>query len=186
METPRPTPSLHELFTGFFMVGLQGFGGVLPIARRMMVEDRQWLDDKQFTEVLGLGQLLPGPNIVNVSIVVGKRFHGLTGALTASFALLSAPLVILLILATLYGRYGQLAVVRHMLTGVSAVAPGLVLAMGARLGARLDRRVWTGLLVLGTFLAIAIWRLPLLHVLAVCIPVGVGLGYLNVRRSDKP
>ena len=186
MDTARPTPTLRELFTGFFMIGLQGFGGVLPIARRMMVEERQWLDDKQFTEVLGLGQLLPGPNIVNVSIVVGKRFHGLAGSLTAMFALLFAPLVILLLLATLYGQYGQLPVVRHMLSGISAVAPGLVLAMGARLASKLDRRLWTGLLVLATFAAIALWRLPLLHVLAIGIPVGVALGYQNVRRGEKP
>src|SRR4051794_3994346 len=93
-ETARaPEPvTLGALFTGFFSIGVSGFGGVLPFARRLLVEQKRWLDEAEFNDVLGMCQILPGPNVVNVSIVVGSRFHGLAGAAAAFSGLLLAPL----------------------------------------------------------------------------------------------
>src|SRR5512143_3135201 len=88
--------STAALFFGFLRVGVSGFGGVLPFARRMLVERERWLTEQEFTEVLSLGQFLPGPNIVNVSVIVGRRFHGPLGALVATIALMAPPLAIVL------------------------------------------------------------------------------------------
>src|SRR5689334_2339669 len=96
---PSPTPSRRALFVGFLIVGMQGFGGVLPFARRMLVEQRRWLSEREFIEVLSLSQFLPGPNIVNVSIIVGSRFRGPSGAAAASLGLMLMPFLIVLMLA---------------------------------------------------------------------------------------
>ena len=100
-------PTKTQLFCGFFKAGVSGFGGVMPHARRMLVEDRQWITDRQFTELLSLGQGLPGPNIVNVSIVIGSRFHGWRGSLCAISGLMLAPLVIVLLLANIYDHFAN-------------------------------------------------------------------------------
>ena len=90
----RTPASPGELFRTFNALALQGFGGVLPVAQRVLVEQRQWLSREQFVEVLSLGQVLPGPNIVNVALMIGDRFFGLRGAAAALLGLLTAPLLI--------------------------------------------------------------------------------------------
>src|SRR4051794_27919677 len=87
-------PSCAELFTGFLGVGLQGFGGVMPFARRMLVEQQRWLGEREFIEVLSLSQFLPGPNIINVAVIVGRRFRGVAGAASAAFGLMLMPFLI--------------------------------------------------------------------------------------------
>lgn len=186
MDTERIIPSRRELFDGFLLVGIQGFGGVLPWARRMMVDQRRWMDDREFTELLSLGQLLPGPNIVNVAVVVGSRYHGPAGSLIAVTGLLLAPLCAVLTLGILYEHYGYLDPLRHLLAGISAAAAGLVLGMGLKLAHKMDRRRWVYALAALTFVLIALWRLPLPIVLAVTVPVGIALGYRSVIRERKP
>jgi chromate transporter len=128
---------------------------------------------------------MPGPNIVNISIVIGSRFAGIPGALAAFGGLMLAPLVIVLILAEVYRHFGNIEVVQHMLSGVSAAAAGLVLAMGMRLAQNLERRVWMiGLAVL-TFVAVAWLRLPLLAVLGVLAPLGVALGWYTSKGAPR-
>ncbi len=80
MSETRPDPSLYDLFAGFFVVGVFGFGGVLPWARRLIVEQRRWLTQAEFNEMLGLCQFLPGGNIMNVTVALGSRFRGVPGA----------------------------------------------------------------------------------------------------------
>src|SRR5262249_37247005 len=116
---PRPVPTHAALFLGFLQVGVSGFGGVLPFARRTLVATRRWWPPEECNEVLALGQFLPGPNIVNVSVIIGRRFHGVMGSLIASVGLMFAPLTILLILATLYAEFAQYDVVRRAAHGVS-------------------------------------------------------------------
>src|SRR6266498_1637860 len=99
--------SLSELFFGFLKVGLSGFGGVLPFARRMIVEERRWLTEAEFLDVLSLSQFLPGPNIVNVSVIVGRRFQGVAGSFAATGGLMLMPLVIVLAIATIYAQFAQ-------------------------------------------------------------------------------
>jgi chromate transporter len=185
MENARVTPTRRALFLGFLGIGLKGFGGVLPWARRMLVEENGWLTAAEFTEVLGLGQILPGPNIVNVSIVVGARFHGAFGSLLAISGLMLAPFVIVLTLAALYDHYSAFAPLRHALQGVASVAPGLILAMALKMGMQIERRAWSALACAITFVAIAVLRLPLLHVLLVMIPAGIALAHLTRQPGGE-
>ena len=106
---PAVSVTTSELFVGFLKVGLSGFGGVMPFARRMLVEERRWLTEHEFTEVLSLSQFLPGPNIINVSIIVGSRFAGPAGSFAASLGLMLMPFLIVLALAALYARFDALA-----------------------------------------------------------------------------
>src|SRR5665647_1627154 len=103
-------PSLSELFLAFAVVSLSGFGGALPWARRMIVEQKRWMTTREFNETFALSQFLPGPNLVNFSVVFGSRFGGVAGAAVALAGLLGPPLVIVTVLGALYARYGDLAV----------------------------------------------------------------------------
>lgn len=177
MSTELNTPNRKQLFMGFFLIGIQGFGGVLPWARRMLVDQRKWLDDKAFTEVLGLAQILPGGNIINVAVAVGARYHGAVGSLLALVGLLAAPIVIVLMLATLYEHFSQLSALQHLLRGISAAAAGLVLAMGIKLAQKLERRYWCGVLGLAALVSVGLVRLPLISVLLVLAPLGIAIAY---------
>ena len=170
---------------GFFKTGLSGFGGVMPHARRMLVEDRRWLDDRQFTELLSLGQTLPGPNILNMAVVIGARFHGWLGSVLAALGLLSAPLVIVLSLATLYGRFAHSARLIQILAAMAAAAAGLVLATGGRLATRMDRDAGSIFILVVAFLANFWLRLPLLGILLVLGPLSIGLAWRRLRREQR-
>lgn len=181
---PLRTPTPWQLFAGFFKTGLSGFGGVMPHARRMLVEDRRWLTDAQFTELLSLGQTLPGPNIMNMSVVIGARFHGWRGSLLAASGLMLAPLIIVLLLANLYGHFQHSARLAHALACVAAAAAGLILATGARLAKTLPRRAWTYAILAAAFLAVFWLRLPLLGILLVLGPLGIACGWRDLHREE--
>ncbi|MDE1896175.1 MAG: chromate transporter [Rhodospirillales bacterium] len=131
MMPPKLTRT--QLFTGFFQAGIMGFGGVLPIIRRLMVDEKRWLTQMEFNELFSLCQSLPGANVVNLSFAFGTRVAGITGAVAAVLGLMSAPLAIVLGLAWLYGRYGGVPIVRHALLGLAATAAGLALGSGLRI-----------------------------------------------------
>lgn len=176
MPSPTPTVSLGELFAGFCSIGLSGFGGVLPWARRMMVDQRGWLTDEEFTVMLGLCSTLPGPNIVNVAAALGARLRGVAGALAAVAGLLLPPLALVLTLLGAYERFGSHPAVQGAFRGVAAIAAGLILAAGIKLAARLRhaRRPWMeGTLALVAFVAVAIFRWPLGWVLLVLAPLSL-------------
>jgi chromate transporter len=180
----RPRPSLGHLFGAFFMIGLTGFGGVLPWARRMLVERRRWLTDREFTELLPLAQLLPGPNVSNIATILGRQYHGAFGAAVAVGGLYLAPTVVTIGLGYAYARWGAAAVTAHLLAGLMPVATGLVIATVAKLIASLPRDWRNAALVLATFIAIAVLKLPLLFVLAVLGPFGTWL-MLRAMRAGR-
>jgi chromate transporter len=170
-------PTRRDLFTAFLKVGMSGFGGVLPFARRMLVDERRWLSAEEFNEVLALAQFLPGPNIVNVSVIVGRRFHRAAGSLAASVGLMLMPLVILLTLATLYAGVAHHPVVKSATHGVSSAAAGLMIAVALKMAQPLRKRPWKVAIALAAFVAIGLLRLPLLWVLLVLAPVAYVLAW---------
>ena len=174
---PLPAPSRRALFTGFLIVGMQGFGGVLPFARRMLVEQRRWLSEREFIEVLSLSQFLPGPNIVNVSIIVGSRFRGPSGAAAAALGLMLMPFVIVLLLAALYAQFAAVEAVRGATNGVSAAATGLVIATGIKMAQPLKAVAWQIAMAALTFAAIGLLRIPLLYALAILAPLSVAIAW---------
>lgn len=177
-------PSRWALFAGFFKIGIAGFGGVLPLAHYTLVQRLRWLSDSEFTELLGLGQILPGPNIVNLSVAVGARFHGAAGAMLAFLGLLLAPFCIAVTLVSLYEQYRSLPVLQGMLAGLAPVATGLIFGMGLKLAARLERSGWCIALALITFCAVGLLHLALLSVLLVLLPLAVWLAWQLPRKGQ--
>jgi chromate transporter len=147
----------------------------------MLVDERGWLTEREFTEVLALAQFLPGPNIVNVTIIVGRKFRGVAGAFAASIGLMLMPMIIVLILATVYERFAQIATVRAAVHGVSAAAAGLILAMGFRIARPLRTVPWQIAIAAVVFVAVGVARLPLLWVIAVLAPLSTFIAW-RARR----
>lgn len=177
---PAPlSVSASELFTGFMKVGVSGFGGVMPFARRMLVEERAWISEREFTEILSLSQFLPGPNIINVAIIVGGRFQGAFGAVAASVGLMLLPFLIVLVLAALYARFDTLEAVRGATAAVSSSATGLIVAMALKMARPLSGNPWQVAVMVTGFIAIAIARAPLLWTLAALAPLSVACAWVT-------
>ena len=159
-------PDLKALFLGFSSVGLSGFGGVLPFARRMLVDERRWMTAEEFNAQFGLCQFLPGPNVINLAVVVGKRYQGLLGAIVAPVGLLAGPLVFVLLLALLYDHYGSLPLAQSLLRGIAAVGVGLLFAMAWRMGMAIREKPFflpfTALIVAA--IAVLRWPMPIVMV----------------------
>ena len=160
-----PPRTLTELFLGFLSMGARSFGGVLPWAHYVMVEKRRWLTPADFAETVGLCQLLPGPNIGNASILLGKRWFGLPGALVAFLGLMALPYVWVLALALLYADFASEPMVRAVVTGVGAAGAGLFIGTALKLARALARKPTALALIAGVFIPVALARVSLLVVL---------------------
>ncbi|WP_404991507.1 chromate transporter [Cupriavidus pauculus] len=181
---PPPTP--RTLFFEFARMGLSGFGGVLPFVRRSVVERNRWLDDRDFVEILSLGQVLPGPNVINLALMLGLRFAGLRGALAAFCGLVFVPMMVVLCVMGLYLRYQDVPQVQQALAGMTAVAAGLVLSTGVKLAQSQPRTVRAVMVGAAAFVAIGLLRWPLLPVMAVLVPVALVLEHRATTRREKP
>lgn len=172
-ETDLTSPDCRQLFMGFFVLGLTGFGGVLPMARHMLVEKRRWLSGDQFAELLGLCQFLPGGNIINLSVALGMEFRGLRGALSALLGLILAPTVCVVLLGLVYARYQNDPLVEHLFAGLAAAAGGLLLSTGIKMLAPLWGKWLQLVIVVAGVIAIAGLRLPMLPVMLVLSPISI-------------
>ncbi len=174
-----PPRSLAELFLGFLSIGARSFGGVLPWAYRVMVEERRWLSNADFTETIALCQFLPGPNVGNAAIVLGKRWFGVYGALVAFLGLMALPFVWVLALFAVYADYAANPVVRAVVTGVGAAGAGLFVGTAVKLGRGLVRKPAALVLIASMFLCIAVARVSL----AVVLPVALAVALLAARKN---
>ncbi|MBC3883522.1 chromate transporter [Undibacterium griseum] len=183
---PHPQPaSLADLFFSFTLLALQGFGGVLAIVQHEIVERKRWLTPEEFVEDWAVAQIMPGPNVMNLSMMVGSRYFGLPGAITALAGMLLVPMMIVLLLALVYAQYAQHPGVTGALRGMSAVTSGLIFATGLKLIPALNNhplgRRLALLFSLLCFICVALFRLPLVYVLP-----GLGsLSWFMVYRKFK-
>lgn len=188
-QEPRQPRSCGELFVAFTWLALQGFGGVLAVAQRELVERLRWLGKEQFVELLSLSQVLPGPNIINLALMVGDRHFGLRGAVAAVGGLLALPLVIVLVLAGLYAEFGSIPQVAGALRGMGAVAAGLVLATAFRLAPTLKQNpmgLWPCVaIVASSTLALGWLRWPLVWVVLVLGALGYGWAWRRLSRAGE-
>jgi chromate transporter len=168
-----PAPSLGELFRGFLGLGLISFGGALPHARRVLVEERRWLSPAEFTDLLGLCQFLPGGNVINLSVAVGMRFRGLPGALAGILGLIAGPSLVVIGLGVIYERTQNDPHVRHLFAGLAAAAAGLLVAMSLKILLPLRRDPAAATIAAIGFIAIAILRIPLLPTMLVLAPLSI-------------
>ena len=166
----RPQPqSLSDLFVSFTLLALQGFGGVLAVVQRELVEKKRWMTREEFVEEWSVAQIMPGPNVINLAVVVGARYFGFRGAMSAVAGMLTVPLLVVIVLALIYAQYAGNPHVAGALRGMGAVAAGLITATGLKLSAALRKHplglALCALLGVATFVAIALLRLPLMWVL---------------------
>ena len=180
-----PPQSLRDLFVSFTLLALQGFGGVVAVVQRELVEKKRWLTREEFIEDWAVAQILPGPNVVNLSMMIGARSFGLKGALAALAGMLTVPLMIVLLLALVYAQFSGHAGVAGALRGMGAVAAGMIAATGLKLfGALLNNTLGLRLCIaFGAlcFVAIALLRWPLLYVLFGLGSVACTLAYRRLK-----
>jgi chromate transporter len=187
-DHPQPR-SLTDLFVSFTVLALQGFGGVLAIVQRELVEKKRWMTREEFIEEWAVAQIMPGPNVVNLCLMIGGRYFGLKGALAAVAGLITVPLIIVLLLALVYTQFAGHPGVSGALRGMGAVVAGLVAATGLKLASALDKnvlgRLVCAVLGLACFIAIGVLRLPLGYVILGLGGIGCALAFRKLA-AGKP
>ena len=187
--TSRARPSSKtDLFVSFSLLALQGFGGVLAVVQRELVDKKKWLTLEEFVEDWAVAQILPGPNVVNLSLMIGDRYFGMPGALAALAGMLAFPLLIVLAMAVLLSGMADLPQMQGALRGMGAVASGLIAAVGIKLVAALKTNPMGALVCLAlaaiTFIAIALLHLPLVWVLLSVGSLSCAWAYRCIGQLD--
>jgi chromate transporter len=184
-EPPEFLPSSPvlrgSLFAAFLKIGLLGFGGVMPWAHRVLVEERRWLNDREFAELIGMCQVLPGPNVVNLAVILGARWQGAVGSLLALTGILFVPVIAVIVLATFYASVAHSEIARNAIAGASAAAAGLIIGTAIRLivGSRPPPRAVV--LAAVVFIVVGVVQAPLLWVLAVAVPLAIAVEWRAPR-----
>ena len=186
-ETLERPASPRALFVAFTLLALQGFGGVLAVAQRVLVEQHRWLTREQFLEILALGQVLPGPNVCNVALMIGDRFFGWRGAFAALAGMMAVPLAIVLALTAVYGQFADQPSVAGALRGMGAVAAGMIAGTAFKLAGAL-RANTMGLpacaaLAAASFAAVGLLRWPLVWVLLGLGALACGIAWRRLQRA---
>ncbi len=185
MTTLRPK-SKSELFWAFSWLALQGFGGVLPVAQRELVEKRRWFTNEEFLEEWAVAQVLPGPNVVNLSIIYGTKQFGLLGAFVATAGMLVLPIMALIVIAIAYLNFGQYAVASGVLRGMGAVAAGLIAGACLKLASALKEHPlgkWGAYAIaVLCFLLVGIVRVPLVYVLLTLGIFSIVMTFRQIRK----
>ena len=166
-----------DLFLVFTRITLTSFGGAIFWSRRALVQQKRWLSDNEFVEILALAQLLPGASGVNLAVLIGYRFGGTRGAFAALAGFLTLPFGVIMTLAALHRQFGELPVVHAALTGMAAVAVGLLLATAAHMIAVLQRRLLPWVFVVLAFVGVGVLRWPFLLVIGVLAPLAVAASW---------
>ena len=184
VAAPAPI-GLFDLFIAFAKMSLAGFGGVLFWARRTIVEQRKWMTATEFNEAFALCHFLPGPNIVNLSVIFGSRFRGVAGSIAAFLGLLGPPMIIITTLGALYYRYGEVDSLQRALHGVSCAAIGLFFATVVKMTMPLIRqRSYLALPIIAViFVTVGLLRWPMPYVLLAAIPVSIALSWVMQERK---
>lgn len=174
---------LVEIFEAFATIGLTSFGGgISGWMYRAFVERRKWLTEEEFLSSLAMCQTLPGLNVVNMAVWIGFRMRGTLGALAGFVAIIFPPLVVVLILGALYGRWGHVVVVHHALVGIAAAAIALNLNLGLQATVVAARNVIAIVVLVALFVGIGIMQLPMLPFVLVLAPISVAAAFLEERK----
>jgi len=177
-DPPTVRPSCAELFWGFTRIGVSAFGGVLPYAHHQLVTVRRWQTEREFAAMLAVGQLMPGPNIVNVAIMLGREMHGMRGAIAAALGILLVPFFVMTAVVALYMHLNDIAWVEKAFRGIGAASAGLILGVGVKLARSQPKKAWSFVAIGTAFLAIGVLGLPL-------VPVMIVLGLASVLAARR-
>ena len=175
-------PGRLELFLGFAEMGLFGFGGVATIARHVIVDRRRWMSEHDYATLLGIGNILPGGNIINMTVMLGDRFHGLLGSVIALSGLMVMPIIILLALTLFYEAFAANPDVKAATIGAGAAAAGLVIGMGLKMGRALRLEPMHLGFAVATFVAMGVLRLPFVATILVLAPLCIAATWWSRRK----
>jgi chromate transporter len=167
---------------GFLTIGLMGFGGVATAARHVIVERRKWMGEAEYANTLGIGQVLPGGNIINMTVMLGDRIHGVIGSCIALSGLMFMPLAILLSIATVYDQFSALPDVHAATMGAAATAAGLVVGMSIKMGRNLKLTLPRLAVSCIAVFCLGVLRLPLLQLLIILIPISCAVVWWERQR----
>lgn len=170
-----------DIFLTFTRISVTGFGSPMFWTHRVLVENKRWLTEREFIQAMALAQLLPGPVNCNLSVMVGYRFAGYTGVAAALAGFMGWSFLILIGIGMLYQHYGQLALVQQALSGMSAVAAGMLLAMGVRMTKALPRHWRPWMFCVLAFAGVGMLRWPLMGVVAALVPLAVAAAWGEKR-----
>jgi len=180
---PKPRPTILELLIAFSIISLSGFGGVLYWSRRMLVEQRKWMTAAEYNDAYALCQILPGPTIVNLSVVFGRSIRGLPGAAVALVGLIGPGMAIVMVFAVLYSVYGEINVLQRMFAGIAAAAAGLIISVTAKMTEPLfKQKNWlVYVIAVASFVSVGILRWPIWWCLLVLIPLSIAIAWWTRR-----
>jgi chromate transporter len=175
----KPVPKPLDLFVAFALISVSSFGGVLYWSRRMMVDERKWMTAEEFNEAYALCNFLPGPNVVNLSVVFGRQVRGTLGALVALLGLIGPPFLLVTLLSLLYAHYGEIAALQRVLAGVAAAAAGLTISTSLKMAGPLlgERPGFAHAVAAAAFVAVGVLQWPLYWVLGVLIPGSIAVAW---------
>jgi chromate transporter len=174
-------PTVPDLFFGFAKIAISGFGGVLPWARRIIVQQRRWMSADEFNDLFAICQFLPGPNIVNFSLIYGSRVGGVAGATAAVLGLVGPPTALMIVLGMLYSRYGALPEARGALTSLAAAAAGILISTAVSMAESLPRRgIGAIVIAAAALVGVGVLQWPLLAVLIVLVPLSIARAWRMV------
>jgi len=173
--------SLLELFLGYAKIGLLGFGGVAPWARHVIVEEKSWYDDREYAALLGIGQVIPGPNTVNCAVMIGDRFQGTPGAIVAVIGIVGAPVMVLIAIAVLYDHIAGLPGVDAAMAAGAAAAAGLVIGTAIKLARRIKPNLAAVAIGLAAFVSVGMLHLPMALAILVLGPLSIAVVWWQRR-----
>ncbi|MBV8380760.1 MAG: chromate transporter [Paucibacter sp.] len=189
MSAPRKPESLGELFRVFNRLALQGFGGVLPVARYELVEREQWLASDEFVELLSICQVMPGPNVISLALLLGHRYFGMRGAVVAVLGMMLVPTFIVMALAIIYGRVASHPAAVAALRGMGAVSAGLIISTALKSMPAIRRNplgpVWAIVLMLATLAGVLWLQWPLYYLVPVLGGIGTWLAWRSLKRKES-
>lgn len=185
-QTITRPKSCWELFWSFTWMAMQAYGGSTAIAQQFLVDQKQWLTHENFLEMLTISQLLPGPNIMILTVMLGDRYFGWRGALASFFGMITLPASLMLSVFVLYEQYAQNPYVTSALAGMAASASGMVVGSALKLVSNIKHNAigalsWLFLLFV-TFLLVGLCKISMIKVLPIVgIPAFIW-AYLRIKK----
>lgn len=122
-----------QLFVSFLQVGLFSVGGgyaAMPLIQNQVVELHPWLTLQEFTDLITIAEMTPGPIAVNSATFVGIRIAGIPGAIIATLGCITPSLILVSLLAYVYNRYRDLSLLQSVLACLRPVVVALILGAG--------------------------------------------------------
>lgn len=180
-EASSPGITKRDLLLGFMKIGLLGFGGVASMARYVIVEEREWFTDEEYAAILGICQVMPGPNTVNSAVIIGDRFQGVPGVLLSLLGLMLAPVIIVTLLGAAFSTYGNMPDIQAAIMGAAAGGAGLVVGTGFKMVQNIGLGIRSSIVAAAAFVSVGVMNWPMIPVVAVLVPVSIGLVLLERR-----